>query len=307
MNRDDLLKAMNGIDDDDIRDAMQNEESSKKCRALRKTLIAAAIAACLAITAFAIAPKFVRLVNTWEEVEADMEQQLEQYGDAHGADMSVIENEVWSGEKAAEVEKDTIAKWIDRIDRDRRYEILSDETDTSTGTRKLIYSTLGHPGALYTAEDITTLLKHDARFDADFSYLEQIGTPVSGTLLLEQYFRPYSSENEPWSKAASLHGTYRTPSGGAITLGVGAYEDTVQRTTAVYSTSFAFEDTVTSADGVEYTIFGLPSGRIFAETFKGHVGMSFIAFACPREEVEDIISHCYVAQMIDNLSTIGEK
>lgn len=307
MKQEDLLNAMNGIPDELLHEAHQKAAQTKKRSTLRKGLIAAAIAACLAITAFAIAPKFVRLVNTWEEVEADMEQQLKQYGDAHGSDMSVIENEVWSGEKAAEVEIDTIAKWIDRIDKDRRYEILSDETDASTGARKLIYSTLGHPGALYTAENVTALLKHDARFDADFSYLEQIGTPVSGTLLLEQYFRPYSSEDEPWSEVASLNGTYRTPSGGAITLGVGAYEDTVQRTTAVYSPSFAFEDTVTSADGVDFTIFGLPSGRIFAETFKGHVGMSFIAFACPREEVEDIISHCYVAQMIDNLSTIGSK
>lgn len=92
-----------------------------------------------------------------------------------------------------------------------------------------------------------------------------------------------------------------------VKIGIAAYGDFVQRATPIYGADFTFEGTVHSADGVDFTISGLPGGRIFADTFKGHVTMGFIAFDCPREEVEDIISHCYVAPMIENLSALGEK
>lgn len=305
MNREDLMKAMNGIDDSLLEDSRQEVPQAKRSHAWRTGLIAAAVVACLAITAVAVAPKHLWLTTDREEAYAYMEQQVSEYGNGYLFDMSSIENEKLTGEEAAQVSQKSLDRNLDYVLRDEDNEILSDKTDGETWTRKIEYATSGHPGAFYIADDVTTLLKNDARFDADFSYLEQVGTPVEGSIWLKRYFSPYLPEEDIWTEVATFNATYRTPSGGAIQLGISADEALIYRTAPVYCANFAFEDTVKSADGVEFTIFGLPSGRIFAETFNGHASMLIIAFDCPREEVEDIINHCSVAQMLENLSTLG--
>lgn len=307
MKQEDLMKAMNGIDDALIENAREKENKTTIHRAWRAGLIAAAAVICLAITAVAVVPKFFKLTNNKDEAVADMEQQVSEYGDGAYIDMSSIENEKRTGEEAAEVSRDSLNMNLDRVLHNDDNEILSDEMNGATWSRRITYSTDGNPGAFYIADDLTTLLKNDARFDADFSYLEQIGTPVSGAIWMQHYFRPDTYPVENWEECVCFNATYRTPSGGAIQIGTNAYTYYIQRTMPVYSENFAFEGTVTSADGVSFTIFGLPSGRIFAETFKGHVSMLVIGFDCPREEVEDIIRHSYVAPMLDNLSTFGDE
>lgn len=293
MKQEDLLNAMNGVDDAFLEDA---HAPKQKRRILPKVLIAAAAAAALTITAAAAGLFGARLFTDEREAYQAMEDQANE----SGAGM------LWERDSAPDFTQEEAAETGKRV-AERAIEILSrkdgfqnDESGGATWNRHMTFD----GGYYYSADDLTTLVKNDKGFCADFSYLDEVATPVEGVVYLYRETIPLAGNpaEDEWHRQAFCNATYLTEDGGALRVSISVHEGNGIGLNSVYADRFAFDEEIKSADGVSFLLFGTDDGRVDAIATEGAVNIHLNTWVSEPEVLRDIVEHTYFADMLDGLN-----
>lgn len=293
MKQEDLMKAMNGADDALIEEA---HASVRKRRVLPKVLIAAAVAAALTVTAAAAGLFGVRLFTNGQEARQAMDEQADEYG--YGT--------MWQRDSAPVFTREEAVKAANEV-AERAIEIMlckdglrDDESGGATWNRHMTFD----GGYYYSADDLTTLMKNDAAFCADFSYLDEVATPVEGAVYLSRETIPMcpNPAEDEWHRQAFCDAVYLTEDGGALWVGISAHEGKGVGLDAVYAESFAFDEEIKSADGISFRFFGTGDGRADAIAAEGTVRIQLNTWVSDPEVLRDIVEHTYFADMLDALN-----
>lgn len=292
MKQEDLMKAMNGADDALIEEA---HASVRKRRVLPKVLIAAAVAAALTVTAAAAGLLRVELFTDWKEAEERLNEGADV--DAHGTYGWYRDTApVFTGDEAENVGKEGAERAIEIML--KKDGLQSDETDGDTWNRYITFD----GGYYFAADDLTTLVKNDKGFCADFSYLDEVATPVDGTVCLYRETLPISEDPAEWLHQGYCNATYRMQDGGALWVNISVRDGNGGGVTAVYAESFAFDEEIKSADGISFRFFGTGDGRVDAIATEGAVNIHLNTWVSDPEVLRDIVEHTYFADMLDALN-----
>lgn len=293
MKQEDLMQAMNGVDDALLEDA---HAPKQKHRVLPKVLVAAALAATLAITAAAAGLFGVRLFTDRQEAQQAMEEQAVNYG--YGSMFLRDNAPVFTREEAEDAGKWVAEKAIRLLS--EKDDLRDDSSGSATWNRHMTFD----GGYYYSADDLTTLMKNDEAFCADFSYLDEIAEPVAGTVYLYRETVPMCPEpaEDEWQRQAFCDATYRIDDGGVLSLTISVHEGKGVGMDSVYAENFAFDEEIKSADGVSFRFFGTDDGRVDAMTSEGTVRIWLNTWISDREVLKDIVEHTYFADMIDALN-----
>lgn len=293
MKQEDLLNAMNAVDDAFLEDA---HAPVRKRRILPKVLVAAAAAAVLTITVAAAGFIGVRLFTNGQEARQAMDEQADEYG--YGT--------MWHRDSAPVFTREEAVKAANEV-AERAIEIMlckdglrDDESGGATWNRHMTFD----GGYYYSADDLTTLVKNDAAFCADFSYLDEVATPVEGAVYLSREtipMRPNPAEDE-WHRQAFCTANYLTADGGALLVSISARDGNGVGLDAVYAKSFAFDEEIKSADGISFRFFGTGDGRVDAIAAEGTVRIQLNTWVSNPEVLRDIVEHTYFADMLDALN-----
>ena len=262
MKQEDLMKAMNGADDALIEEA---HASVRKRRVLPKVLIAAAVAAALTVTAAAAGLFGVRLFTNGQEARQAMDEQADEYG--YGTMWQRDSAPVFTREEAVKAANEVAERAIEiRLCKDG---LRDDESGGATWNRHMTFD----GGYYYSADDLTTLMKNDAAFCADFSYLDEVATPVEGAVYLSRETIPMcpNPAEDEWHRQAFCNAVYLTEDGGALWVSISAHEGKGVGLDSVYAESFAFDEEIKSADGISFRFFGTGDGRADAIAAEGTV------------------------------------
>ena len=260
MKQEDLMKAMNGADDALIEEA---HASVRKRRVLPKVLIAAAVAAALTVTAAAAGLFGVRLFTNGQEARQAMDEQADEYG--YGTMWQRDSAPVFTREEAVKAANEVAERAIEiRLCKDG---LRDDESGGATWNRHMTFD----GGYYYSADDLTTLMKNDAAFCADFSYLDEVATPVEGAVYLSRETIPMcpNPAEDEWHRQAFCNAVYLTEDGGALWVSISAHEGKGVGLDSVYAESFAFDEEIKSADGISFRFFGTGDGRADAIAAEG--------------------------------------
>ena len=293
MKQEDLLNAMNAVDDAFLEDA---HAPVRKRRILPKVLIAAAIAAALTVTAAAAGLFGVRLFTNGQEARQAMDEQADEYG--YGT--------MWHRDSAPVFTREEAVKAANEV-AERAIEIMlckdglrDDESGGATWNRHMTFD----GGYYYSADDLTTLMKNDAAFCADFSYLDEVATPVEGAVYLSRETIPMcpNPAEDEWHRQAFCTAIYLTADGGALWVSISAHEGKGVGLDSVYAKSFAFDEEIKSADGISFRFFGTGDGRADAIAAEGTVRIQLNTWVSDPEVLRDIVEHTYFADMLDALN-----
>lgn len=293
MKQEDLLNAMNAVDDAFLEDA---HAPVRKRRILPKVLIAAAIAAALTVTAAAAGLFGVRLFTNGQEARQAMDEQADEYG--YGT--------MWQRDSAPVFTREEAVKAANEV-AERAIEIMlckdglrDDESGGATWNRHMTFD----GGYYYSADDLTTLVKNDAAFCADFSYLDEVATPVEGAVYLSRETIPMcpNPAEDEWHRQAFCTAIYLTADGGALWVSISAHEGKGVGLDSVYAKSFAFDEEIKSADGISFRFFGTGDGRADAIAAEGTVRIQLNTWVSDPEVLRDIVEHTYFADMLDALN-----
>lgn len=293
MKQEDLMKAMNGADDALLEDA---HVPTRKRRILPKVLIAAAVAAALTVTAAAAGLFGVRLFTNGQEARQAMNEQADEYG--YGT--------MWQRDSAPVFTREEAVKAANEV-AERAIEIMlckdglrDDESGGATWNRHMTFD----GGYYYSADDLTTLVKNDAAFCADFSYLDEVATPVEGAVYLSRETIPMcpNPAEDEWHRQAFCNAVYLTEDGGALWVSISAHEGKGVGLDSVYAESFAFDEEIKSADGIQFRFFGTGDGRADAIAAEGTVRIQLNTWVSDPEVLRDIVEHTYFADMLDALN-----
>lgn len=292
MKQEDLMKAMNGADDALIEEA---HASVRKRRVLPKVLIAAAVAAALTVTAAAAGLFGVRLFTNGQEARQAMDEQADEYG--YGTMWQRDSAPVFTREEAVKAANEVAERAIEiRLCKDG---LRDDESGGATWNRHMTFD----GGYYYSADDLTTLMKNDAAFCADFSYLDEVATPVEGAVYLSRETIPMcpNPAEDEWHRQAFCNAVYLTEDGGALWVSISAHEGKGVGLDSVYAESFAFDEEIKSADGISFRFFGTGDGRADAVAAEGTVKIHLNTWVSAPEVLRDIVEHTCFADMIDAL------
>ncbi len=293
MKQEDLMKAMNGADDALIEEA---HASVRKRRILPKVLIAAAVAAALTVTAAAAGLFGVRLFTNGQEARQAMDEQADEYG--YGTMWQRDSAPVFTREEAVKAANEVAERAIEiRLCKDG---LRDDESGGATWNRHMTFD----GGYYYSADDLTTLVKNDAAFCADFSYLDEVATPVEGAVYLSRETIPMcpNPAEDEWHRQAFCNAVYLTEDGGALWVSISAHEGKGVGLDSVYAESFAFDEEIKSADGISFRFFGTGDGRADAIAAEGTVRIQLNTWVSDPEVLRDIVEHTYFADMLDALN-----
>ena len=293
MKQEDLMKAMNGADDALIEEA---HASVRKRRVLPKVLIAAAVAAALTVTAAAAGLFGVRLFTNGQEARQAMDEQADEYG--YGTMWQRDSALVFTREEAVKAANEVAERAIEiRLCKDG---LRDDESGGATWNRHMTFD----GGYYYSADDLTTLMKNDAAFCADFSYLDEVATPVEGAVYLSRETIPMcpNPAEDEWHRQAFCNAVYLTEDGGALWVSISAHEGKGVGLDSVYAESFAFDEEIKSADGISFRFFGTGDGRADAIAAEGTVRIQLNTWVSDPEVLRDIVEHTYFADMLDALN-----
>ncbi len=293
MKQEDLMKAMNGADDALIEEA---HASVRKRRILPKVLIAAAVAAALTVTAAAAGLFGVRLFTNGQEARQAMDEQADEYG--YGTMWQRDSAPVFTREEAVKAANEVAERAIEiRLCKDG---LRDDESGGATWNRHMTFD----GGYYYSADDLTTLVKNDAAFCADFSYLDEVATPVEGAVYLSRETIPMcpNPAEDEWHRQAFCTAIYLTADGGALWVSISAHEGKGVGLDSVYAESFAFDEEIKSADGISFRFFGTGDGRADAIAAEGTVRIQLNTWVSDPEVLRDIVEHTYFADMLDALN-----
>lgn len=293
MKQEDLMKAMNGADDALIEEA---HASVRKRRILPKVLIAAAVAAALTVTAAAAGLFGVRLFTNGQEARQAMDEQADEYG--YGTMWQRDSAPVFTREEAVKAANEVAERAIEiRLCKDG---LRDDESGGATWNRHMTFD----GGYYYSADDLTTLVKNDAAFCADFSYLDEVATPVEGAVYLSRETIPMcpNPAEDEWHRQAFCTAIYLTADGGALWVSISAHEGKGVGLDSVYAKSFAFDEEIKSADGISFRFFGTGDGRADAIAAEGTVRIQLNTWVSDPEVLRDIVEHTYFADMLDALN-----
>ncbi len=293
MKQEDLMKAMNGADDALIEEA---HASVRKRRVLPKVLIAAAVAAALTVTAAAAGLFGVRLFTNGQEARQAMDEQADEYG--YGTMWQRDSAPVFTREEAVKAANEVAERAIEiRLCKDG---LRDDESGGATWNRHMTFD----GGYYYSADDLTTLMKNDAAFCADFSYLDEVATPVEGAVYLSRETIPMcpNPAEDEWHRQAFCNAVYLTEDGGALWVSISAHEGKGVGLDSVYAESFAFDEEIKSADGISFRFFGTGDGRADAIAAEGTVRIQLNTWVSDPEVLRDIVEHTYFADMLDALN-----
>ena len=293
MKQEDLLNAMNAVDDAFLEDA---HAPVRKRRILPKVLAAAAAAAVLTITVAAAGFIGVRLFTNGQEARQAMDEQADEYG--YGT--------MWHRDSAPVFTREEAVKAANEV-AERAIEIMlckdglrDDESGGATWNRHMTFD----GGYYYSADDLTTLMKNDAAFCADFSYLDEVATPVEGAVYLSRETIPMcpNPAEDEWHRQAFCNAVYLTEDGGALWVSISAHEGKGVGLDSVYAESFAFDEEIKSADGISFRFFGTGDGRADAIAAEGTVRIQLNTWVSDPEVLRDIVEHTYFADMLDALN-----
>lgn len=293
MKQEDLLNAMNAVDDAFLEDA---HAPVRKRRILPKVLAAAAAAAVLTITVAAAGFIGVRLFTNGQEARQAMDEQADEYG--YGT--------MWHRDSAPVFTREEAVKAANEV-AERAIEIMlckdglrDDESGGATWNRHMTFN----GGYYYSADDLTTLMKNDAAFCADFSYLDEVATPVEGAVYLSRETIPMcpNPAEDEWHRQAFCNAVYLTEDGGALWVSISAHEGKGVGLDSVYAESFAFDEEIKSADGISFRFFGTGDGRADAIAAEGTVRIQLNTWVSDPEVLRDIVEHTYFADMLDALN-----
>lgn len=293
MKQEDLMKAMNGADDALIEEA---HASVRKRRILPKVLIAAAVAAALTVTAAAAGLFGVRLFTNGQEARQAMDEQADEYG--YGTMWQRDSAPVFTREEAVKAANEVAERAIEiRLCKDG---LRDDESGDATWNRHMTFD----GGYYYSADDLTTLVKNDAAFCADFSYLDEVATPVEGAVYLSRETIPMcpNPAEDEWHRQAFCTAIYLTADGGVLWVSISAHEGKGVGLDSVYAESFAFDEEIKSADGISFRFFGTGDGRVDAIAAEGTVRIQLNTWVSDPEVLRDIVEHTYFADMLDALN-----
>lgn len=293
MKQEDLMKAMNGADDALIEEA---HASVRKRRVLPKVLIAAAVAAALTVTAAAAGLFGVRLFTNGQEARQAMDEQADEYG--YGTMWQRDSAPVFTREEAVKAANEVAERAIEiRLCKDG---LRDDESGGATWNRHMTFD----GGYYYSADDLTTLMKNDAAFCADFSYLDEVATPVEGAVYLSRETIPMcpNPAEDEWHRQAFCNAVYLTEDGDALWVSISAHEGKGVGLDSVYAESFAFDEEIKSADGISFRFFGTGDGRADAIAAEGTVRIQLNTWVSDPEVLRDIVEHTYFADMLDALN-----
>ena len=225
-----------------------------------------------------------------------MDEQADEYG--YGT--------MWHRDSAPVFTREEAVKAANEV-ADRAIEIMlckdglrDDESGGATWNRHMTFD----GGYYYSADDLTTLVKNDAAFCADFSYLDEVATPVEGAVYLSREtipMRPNPAEDE-WHRQAFCTANYLTADGGVLELDISVHSGKGVGLDSVYAESFAFDEEIKSADGVSFRFFGTGDGRVDAIAAEGAVRIQLNTWAADPEVLRDIVEHTYFADMLDALN-----
>lgn len=293
MKQEDLMKAMNGADDVLIEEA---HASVRKRRVLPKVLIAAAVAAALTVTAAAAGLFGVRLFTNGQEARQAMDEQADEYG--YGTMWQRDSAPVFTREEAVKAANEVAERAIEiKLCKDG---LRDDESGGATWNRHMTFD----GGYYYSADDLTTLVKNDAAFCADFSYLDEVATPVEGAVYLSRETIPMcpNPAEDEWHRQAFCTANYLTADGGVLWVSISAHEGKGVGLDSVYAESFAFDEEIKSADGISFRFFGTGDGRADAIAAEGTVRIQLNTWVSDPEVLRDIVEHTYFADMLDALN-----
>lgn len=293
MKQEDLMKAMNGADDALLEDA---HVPTRKRRILPEVLIAAAVAAALTVTAAAAGLFGVRLFTNGQEARQAMDEQADEYG--YGTMWQRDSAPVFTREEAVKAANEVAERAIEiRLCKDG---LRDDESGGATWNRHMTFD----GGYYYSADDLTTLVKNDAAFCADFSYLDEVATPVEGAVYLSRETIPMcpNPAEDEWHRQAFCTAIYLTADGGALWVSISAHEGKGVGLDSVYAESFAFDEEIKSADGISFRFFGTGDGRADAIAAEGTVRIQLNTWVSDPEVLRDIVEHTYFADMLDALN-----
>ena len=293
MKQEDLMKAMNGADDALIEEA---HASVRKRRVLPKVLIAAAVAAALTVTAAAAGLFGVRLFTNGQEARQAMDEQADEYG--YGTMWQRDSAPVFTREEAVKAANEVAERAIEiRLCKDG---LRDDESGGATWNRHMTFD----GGYYYSADDLTTLVKNDAAFCADFSYLDEVATPVEGAVYLYRETIPLTENpaEDEWHRQAFCTANYLTADGGVLELDISVHSGKGVGLDSVYAESFVFDEEIKSADGISFRFFGTGDGRVDAIAAEGTVRIQLNTWVSDPEVLRDIVEHTYFADMLDALN-----
>ena len=293
MKQEDLLNAMNAVDDAFLEDA---HAPVRKRRILPKVLVAAAAAAVLTITVAAAGFIGVRLFTNGQEARQAMDEQADEYG--YGT--------MWHRDSAPVFTREEAVKAANEV-AERAIEIMlckdglrDDESGGATWNRHMTFD----GGYYYSADDLTTLVKNDAAFCADFSYLDEVATPVEGAVYLWRETIPLTEKpaEDEWHRQAFCTANYLTADGGVLELDISVHSGKGVGLDSVYAESFVFDEEIKSADGISFRFFGTGDGRVDAIAAEGTVRIQLNTWVSNPEVLRDIVEHTYFADMLDALN-----
>lgn len=293
MKQEDLLNAMNAVDDAFLEDA---HAPVRKRRILPKVLAAAAAAAVLTITVAAAGFFGARLFTDATEAEKSAQVQADEYG----------QGTMWHRDSAPVFTREEAVKAANEV-AERAIEIMlckdglrDDESGGATWNRHMTFD----GGYYYSADDLTTLVKNDAAFCADFSYLDEVATPVEGAVYLYRETIPLTENpaEDEWHRQAFCTANYLTADGGVLELDISVHSGKGVGLDSVYAESFVFDEEIKSADGISFRFFGTGDGRVDAIAAEGTVRIQLNTWVSNPEVLRDIVEHTYFADMLDALN-----
>ena len=287
------MKALNGVGDALLEDA---HAPKRRHRIWPKVLVAAALAATLGITAAAAGLFGVHLFTDRQEAQQAMEAQAVNYG--YGSMWERDTAPIFTREEAEDAGKWVAEKAIRLLS--EKDDLRDDSSGGATWNRRMTFD----GGYYYSADNLTTLVKNDKAFCADFSYLDEIAEPVEGTVYLYRQTVPICPEpaEDEWERQAFCDATYRIEDGGVLLLSISVHEGKGVGMDSVYAKSYAFDEEIKSADGISFRFFGTGDGRVDAMTSEGTVRIWLNTWISDREVLKDIVEHTYFADMIDALN-----
>lgn len=300
MKQEALLRAIGEIDEEMIWAAKKPTERRGMRRSVRVGLIAAAAAAlCLATAWAVVSGAGVRLVD-----REDQERMALTGAEEMGVD-------IVPGAHFSDMDQQTVDEYLRDLTRGVAGEIKQNGRCTwreAVGAMTIEQAEdpdfIKWDHFLY-AEAIPTFSAIGERqndFHPDLSWLERTLTPVEGTFIYAVDTRRPRGSADPWEEVHAepggdeevydiwAQGTYRTASGGALTVSFDYLPTLRQSELMLSADSYDFREQVTSADGTAFELFGVGS-NVYGYLYLPHGNVNLTGVGCTREEVRQQIEH----------------
>lgn len=300
MKKEGLFRAIGEIDEEFIQEAKEPAARKGTRKSLRVCLIAAAAATLCLATVWAVASGAgVRFVD-----REDQRRMALTGGEELGVD-------IVPGAHFSDKDQQTVDEYLRDLTRGLAREI---EMNGKCSWREAVGAT-----TIEEAEDpdfikwdhflyaeaipaFSAIGERQDDFHPDLTWLESSLTPVEGTFVYTVDTRRPCGSADPWEEVHAepggdeevwliwAQGTYRTASGGALTVGFGYLPTLRQSELMVSADSYELHEQATSADGTVFDLFQVGT-NMYGYLYLPHGNVNFMGVGCTWEEMREQIEH----------------